>query len=83
MNENNMTPFQPTGHFSREARERWIKIPKFAQDRLLENVYCVKCADMVSIILETANMEQHSLILRGKCKTCGGEVCRLVEPEDD
>jgi hypothetical protein len=38
---------------------------------------------MVSIILETANMEQRSLILRGKCKICGHEVCRVIEPEND
>ena len=34
------------------------------------------------MVLETANKKWDDVILRGKCKTCGGEVCRVVEGED-
>lgn len=69
--------------FSKDAKKRWDKIPAGAQARILDNVYCGECTDMVSISLETAEMQGASLILRGKCKTCGHEVCRVVEPESD
>jgi len=69
--------------FSKDAKKRWNKIPAGAQAKILDNVYCGKCMNMVSIVLETAKMEGADLILRGKCKICGHEVCRLVEPESD
>ncbi len=80
MNENNIIPLQ-SSPFSREARERWNKIPRFAQVRVLENVWCGGCVGAVSIVLESAEIECNDLILRGKCKTCGHEVCRVIEPE--
>ena len=83
MNENNVIPFQPIGPFSREARERWNKIPKWAQVRILENVWCVGCRDETTIILESAQIEGRNLVLSGKCKAFGHEVCRVVEPENE
>ena len=83
MNENNVIPFQPTGPWTREAKERWNKIPKWAQARILENVWCVNCRDETTIILESAKMEKRVLVLSGKCKLCGHEVCRGIEPENE
>ncbi|MBF8277565.1 MAG: hypothetical protein HW390_2638 [Candidatus Brocadiaceae bacterium] len=83
MNENNVISFPPPGHFSRDAMERWNKIPKSAQVLILANVWCGGCSGTASIVLESAEMERCDLILRGKCKTCGHEVCRAVEPEND
>ncbi|HDL02078.1 MAG TPA: hypothetical protein ENH23_07580 [candidate division Zixibacteria bacterium] len=82
MNDNNVIPLQPKGPFSREAKARWDKIPRYAQMKLLENVWCTECSDITSILLDSAEMEQRNLILRGTCNKCGGEVCRLIEPED-
>lgn len=83
MKDNNIISIHAKGFFTKEARERWNTIPKLAQARILENVFCVKCRKSVSINLETATMERADLILRGKCKNCGHGVCRLVEPKDD
>lgn len=83
MKDNNIISIYAKGFFTKEARERWNAIPKLAQAQILENVFCVKCRKSVSINLETATMERADLILRGKCKNCGHEVCRLVEPKDD
>ncbi|OFW32816.1 MAG: hypothetical protein A2074_05330 [Candidatus Aquicultor primus] len=69
--------------FSKDAKKRWDKIPKWARAKIVDNVYCGKCMGAVSIVLETAKMQNANLILRGKCKTCGHEVCSLVEPERD
>lgn len=75
MCDNLLVPFTP------EAGFRWAKIPALMQKRILDNVFCVNCRKAVTIVLEKAEMVQKDLILRGKCKTCGGNVCRLVEPE--
>jgi len=72
----------PANVFTPSAAKRWKKIPKWMQENILANVWCGNCTGAVQIVLETASMEKRSLILRGKCKTCGKNVCRLVEPED-
>ena len=79
--EESDVPSRPVDPFTKDAKKRWGKIPKWAQAELLKNVYCVKCQDVVSILLETAKMQRADLILRGKCKICGHDVCRVVEPE--
>ena len=79
--EESDVPIRPSDLFTRDAKKRWNKVPKWAQAELLKNVYCGKCHDMVAISLETAKMQGADLILRGKCGTCGHEVCRVVEPE--
>lgn len=69
--------------FTPEARCRWKKIPKWAQKKILDNVFCSKCLDSVTIILEKAEMNGKDLVLQGKCQNCGKDVCRMVEPEDE
>ena len=81
MNTGKIVPIRPEDPFTKKARERWEKIPKWARDKTLENAYCVGCRDVVTIVLEAAAMEKGDLVLRGKCKTCGHGVCRVVEPE--
>lgn len=78
----NVIPFRPPAKFTPQAQKRWAEIPTTAQKRILQNVWCSECRDGVTIVLETANMERGDVILRGKCKTCGGEVCRVVEGEN-
>jgi len=72
-----------THPFTIDAKRRWDKIPEWAQTEILNNVFCGKCLKAVAIALETAKMQKDVLILRGKCKICGQEVCRVVEPEND
>lgn len=81
MKNKNVIPFKAS-LFTADAKKRWDRIPKWAQTGILDSVYCVKCSKSVPIVLETAKMQRDDLILRGKCKICGHEVCRLVEPEN-
>lgn len=81
-NENKIVPIRPKDPFTKDARKRWDKIPSWVQVQILGNVFCGKCLDSVTILLKTASMKKSDLILRGKCKVCGEEVCRLVEPEN-
>ena len=53
--------------FTLDARRRWKKIPEWAREKILDNVFCVKCLGSVTILLETAEMEGEDLILRGEC----------------
>lgn len=76
-------PIHPTNPFTPEAAKHWKKIPKWAQEKILANVFCGKCLGAVSIVLETAEMKKKDLILKGKCKNCGKDVYRVVEPEDE
>jgi len=82
MDKRKIIPFRPVTPFTKEAKKRWGRVPKSAQAQILKNVFCVNCVDSVPIILESATMEGDELILRGKCKVCGHEVCRLIEPEN-
>jgi hypothetical protein len=69
--------------FTPPAKLRWDKIPEWAQERILDNVFCGKCLGTVTILLKTAEMNGKDLILRGKCKNCGKDICRVVEPENE
>jgi len=76
------TPRYPC-HFTPAAAKRWEQIPQETQARILANVWCGNCARSVEIFLETAEIEGKHLILKGKCKVCGKNVCRVVEPEGE
>jgi hypothetical protein len=61
------------------AKKRWEQIPERRRKDILENVWCSQCRTVVGIQLREGEMSARSLVLRGTCKKCGGEVARLVE----
>jgi len=63
------------------ATQRWKRIPAGIKKRILDNVWCTKCATCVSMELQNGDMDGDCLILHGTCKRCGGNVNRLIEPE--
>ena len=65
--------------FTPQALKLWKKVPEWAQEKLLSNVYCVNCVAMTTIVDLTGEVEDGDLVLKGKCKTCGGKVARLIE----
>ena len=67
--------------FTSKARERWDKISNDNRAILLDNVWCGKCLDSVSMILENAKVKTNLLILEGVCKICGSKIVRVIEPE--
>lgn len=50
------------------------------RERLLSNVFCLKCR-VTTIEDYSVFDEDNGILLQGKCKTCGGEVARLIEDE--
>ncbi len=67
--------------FTPQALKLWKKVPEWAQEKLLDNVFCGNCLVMTTIVDFTGGVEGGDLVLRGKCKTCGEKVARLIESE--
>lgn len=67
--------------FTPMAQRRWDKIPNWAQERILANVFCGRCLGSVLINLQSGKMKKDLLVLKGTCKICGRDIVRAVEPE--
>ncbi len=65
--------------FTPSAAKLWDKLPKDEQALLLANVYCGNCKGEVTIVSFAGTVSKRDLILNGRCKTCGGEVARVIE----
>lgn len=64
---------------SKNAMKKWNQFPREIQNKLLNNVYCSKCADAVRIKDFDINLDKNDLILKGKCAICDNNVVRLIE----
>lgn len=60
----------------------WGTIPKEAHERILTNVFCVKCRGSVRITNYSGEEENGNVILKGACAKCGHEVVRVVESSE-
>jgi hypothetical protein len=67
--------------FTPQALKLWRKIPEWAQEKLLSNVFCSHCVAMTTIVESTGQVVGGDLVLKGQCQTCGGEVARVIESE--
>jgi hypothetical protein len=67
--------------FTGKAKAIWDAIPPQAQERILNNVWCVHCSKGTTITDFKGSVEKGDLILTGQCVTCGGKVARLIESE--
>jgi hypothetical protein len=71
------------GKLTTEAAIVWGTIPLQFQQRILDNVFCVKCRDCVRIFNFTGKMKPNGdIIPKGKCKVCGHEIVRVVETSE-
>lgn len=61
------------------AEKIWRSMPKADQDLILASVWCSHCRGSCAMVDYSADMIGADLLLSGKCRTCGGEVRRLVE----
>ena len=69
-------------NLSTPAKKRWKQIPEMLRKDIVNNVWCTKCCTGTSMQLREGTMKKRSLVLRGVCKRCGGEVARVVEAGD-
>ncbi|MBB6449966.1 hypothetical protein HNR44_001944 [Geomicrobium halophilum] len=63
-----------------KAAQKWKQLPKDIRERLLRNVFCSSCG-VTTIKGYTLHDDTQGVLLKGKCKTCGEDVARLVEDE--
>ncbi|RSL33980.1 hypothetical protein D7Z54_07650 [Salibacterium salarium] len=63
-----------------KAMQKWAKLPKDIQETLRSNVYCSTCV-VTTIVHYDICEEDMGIVLKGKCKTCGGDVARFIEDE--
>ena len=61
-----------------KAIEKWSKIPKHIQKKLLENVFCSACG-VTRIVDYSMYDDKAGILIKGKCKKCDKEVARLIE----
>ena len=66
-----------------EARKRWEQIPEWARREILEGHWCTHCRSGRAMQVYEAKMHGRTLMLKGVCKTCQGEMVRVIEPEDE
>jgi hypothetical protein len=76
-------PIQYEDIFTPQALCRWKKILEGIRKKILDNVFCGRCVGSVTILIERAEMIDKALVLRGKCKQCGKNICRVIESEDE
>lgn len=62
-----------------QAIKKWHTIPKEIRNKLEENAFCVSCRDVTTIIEYSILLSKNSIVLKGKCKMCGGRVNRVIE----
>lgn len=73
----------PLPKMTTPAKKRWAQLPESLREKILKNVWCSECRTMVTLQLREGKTTGRSLVLRGTCKTCGNEVARVVEPDEE
>jgi hypothetical protein len=66
-------------HYTPMAARRWTELGARSQTLLLNNVWCIRCRKVTTIVRFTGKIERQDLILQGECIRCGGSVARVVE----
>ncbi|MFN9173167.1 MAG: hypothetical protein ACK58N_01250 [Synechocystis sp.] len=66
-----------------EALTHWHQISPARQTQILNNAWCCHCHQGAAFSLQAINKENHSLILKGHCQTCGNAVVRVLELKDN
>jgi len=70
------------GKFTVRAAVLWGTIPKEARERILANVFCVKCDGPATMTNFTGEELKGDVHLKGSCAKCGHEVVRVVETSE-
>ena len=65
------------------AKKRWNQVPESFRKEILDSVWCSQCRTGTPMQLREGEMVGRSLVLRGKCKKCGGEAARVIEPAEE
>ncbi|MGE3312794.1 MAG: DUF5679 domain-containing protein [Limisphaerales bacterium] len=70
------------GESTPTAAVLWGVIPREARERILANVFCVKCRRSSTMVNFTGEEQNGDVILRGACANCGHDAVRLLEASE-
>jgi hypothetical protein len=66
-----------------EARKRWEQVPEWARKEILNDHWCPHCRTGRVMKVYEGKMHGRTLIIKGVCRTCEGEMARVIEPEEE
>ena len=70
---------KPKEPFPARAKKLWDGIPLKVRGKILDNVWCARCRNVVRIENFTLSNAKQDLLLSGYCTVCDKEVARLIE----
>jgi hypothetical protein len=73
----------PLPKFTDVAKKRWNQVPQRVRKDIMDTVWCTRCRTGTPMQLLEGAISGRSLVLRGTCKQCGGEVVRVIEPVEE
>ncbi|MDF2961369.1 MAG: hypothetical protein K0S39_3104 [Paenibacillus sp.] len=59
--------------------KKWLKLPLNVRNRIIANVWCGRCSNVVSIRDFSVLNDKSGVVLEGSCSACGHPVARVVE----
>jgi hypothetical protein len=65
------------------AKKRWNQVPERVRKDIMDCVWCTRCRAGTPIEFREGKMSGRPLVLHGTCKKCGGEVSRVIEPDEE
>ena len=65
---------------SKALQDAWDALEKAIQKEVKKSVFCANCG-VTTIVDHKLVLNEDSIVLKGKCKKCGGNVSRLVESD--
>jgi len=67
------------GDSSLSPKQKWEAIPQEFREKIIRNVWCTHCSDVIEILDYHVYSAGPDIVLRGRCAVCIGEVARVVE----
>jgi hypothetical protein len=64
---------------SKEALKLWMELPSDTRSKILSNVWCPDCRNIVTMCDYSAGFAGGYMVLRGFCGTCGHKIARVLE----
>jgi hypothetical protein len=65
------------------AKKRWDQVPGRVRKDIMDCVWCSRCWAGTPMQFQEGEMSGRSLVLHGTCKKCGGEISRVIEPDEE
>ena len=65
-----------------QAKKRWNQVSEGTRKDILNSHWCPHCGTGRAMQVTEGKMLGRSLLVKGICKICEGEMARVIEPEE-